>query len=99
MRARSTTAALGAGLVLMVTGCAADAGEFRSQAEQFLESSEMSDIQGEDFTDAECEEPRDTVIGTTFRCTALDDDEDLWRFTVEITSDSSIVVRSGRQVR
>lgn len=81
-----------------LSSCAAGAGDFRSEAERFLESNEVEEVQGRSFSGAECEEPDSTAVGTTFACTALANDGQRWTFTVVITEDQGILVSSGNPV-
>ena len=82
-----------------LTSCGAGVREFRRQSERFLESSEMSDAQGHTFSDAACEEPADTQVGTTFECTATDELGRPWSFTVVVTEDQGILVSDGAPTR
>ena len=64
-----------AGLALFgVTACSPDEGDFSGEAEDFIED-EDDDVAAQlqtTFSDAECEEPADTEVGSTFTCTAVD---------------------------
>ena len=79
----------------VLSGCAAGRTEYRTQAEAFIESSDMRDAQGHTFTSAACDEPADTEVGTTFTCTGRDEQSRDWEFTVVITEDQGILVADG----
>lgn len=72
-----------------LAACSADAGDFQSDAEKYInDNAEVSDELGDvDFSDAECERPLSADAGTTFTCVAAGDDGNVWRFTAEIVSD------------
>ncbi|MEP1123693.1 MAG: hypothetical protein ABJH68_07370 [Ilumatobacter sp.] len=55
-------------LALGFAACS-DTANFKSQTEDFIESDEVeAQIEGE-VTDATCEEPANTDVGTTYTCT------------------------------
>ncbi len=81
---------------MLLVGCGADAGDFRASAERFIESDSMTDEAGTTFTDAVCEQPTSTEVGTTFRCTARDAAGANWRFDVAIVDDTNFQI-TGRQ--
>jgi hypothetical protein len=82
--------------VLAVTACGGnpDTGDFRDEAEDFIEEdeSELTTSLSNTFEDAECEEPASTDIGTTYRCTATGADGQQHQFVVEITGENEIGV-------
>ena len=47
------------------------------------------------LSDASCEDPASSDVGTTFNCTAVGDDGTTYDFTVEITGDNSYQVGGG----
>jgi hypothetical protein len=59
-------------LVLALVACS-DTANFQSQTEDFLESDEVAEADGVngEVTDASCEEPESTDVGTTYNCTAI----------------------------
>ncbi len=72
----------------LLAACTADAGDFQSDAEKYIEDNDkVADTLGVEFSDAECERPRAAAAGTTFTCVASGDDGNVWRFTAEITGD------------
>lgn len=84
--------AVAAGLV----ACSNDTGTYKDETENFLEDEEeMAEAQQGPFTDAECEEPESTEIGTTYTCTALDEEGTTWVFDVTIDRENGFEVRSG----
>lgn len=56
-------------LALAVAACSQTA-NFQSQTEDFIESDEVETEVGGEVTDASCEEPENTDVGTTYTCTA-----------------------------
>ena len=56
-------------LALTLVACSQTA-NFQSQTEDFLESDEVESEVGGEVTDASCEEPASTDVGTTYSCTA-----------------------------
>lgn len=77
-----------AAAAMVLAACNADAGDFQSDAEKYInDNDKVSDQLGVDFSDAECERPRAADAGTTFTCVASGGDGNVWRFTAEIVSD------------
>lgn len=89
------TAAAAVVAAAVLSSCGAGTAEFRRQAEAFIESRDMRDVQGHTYTAARCEEPTSTDVGTTFTCTALDERRRDWEFTVVVTEDQGILVSDG----
>ncbi len=56
-------------LALAVVACSQTA-NFKSQTEDFIESDEVEAEVGGAVSDASCEEPENTDVGTTYSCTA-----------------------------
>lgn len=56
-------------LALAVAACSQTA-NFKSQTEDFIEGDEVEAEVGADVSDASCEEPANTDVGTTYTCTA-----------------------------
>jgi hypothetical protein len=84
---------------IVLVGClSTDEGDYKAEAEQYIQSDELaSNIEeqmGEvvNFTDAECEEPADTETGTTYACTAVNDDGTTWNIEIEIRDDNQLAV-------
>lgn len=82
-------------LAVLLSACGADAGDFQSSAERFIESERMASESGTTFTDAVCQEPTTTDVGTTFRCVAIDAEGVEWSFDVSIVDDSNFQI-TGR---
>ncbi len=55
-------------LALGVVACS-DTANYKSQTEDFIESDEVEAQVNGEVTDATCEEPADTDVGTTYTCT------------------------------
>lgn len=91
-RARTAVAVLA---VVLLAACSADATDFRTSAERFIEGDTMSAQAGTDFTDATCDQPDGTEVGTTFECTAVAADAVPWVFEVTIVDDADFQI-TGR---
>lgn len=84
--------------LVVLAACSASTTDFKQEGEKFLESDEVADNVGYTFTDASCEEPPNTDQGTTYTCTAVDNEGDTWEFTIEITGDNELTVVDGNVV-
>lgn len=89
-----------AGTVLCATlaitsGCSTSPEDFKTEGETFLQSPELAQEAGYKFSNAQCEEPSSTSVGSTFSCTATDNDGDNWEFVIEITGERELTVVSG----
>lgn len=81
-------------LVALTTACSTPTQNFQSQTEEFLNddpsvAAQFGDV---DVTDAACERPVDTAIGTTYRCTATVPGEGTVTFRAQITGESSFAI-------
>ena len=84
---------------LALVACSADAQDFKTQGEDFLEGDEVSERFGMvRMSDAECEEPANTDEATVYNCTAVGSDGNTWAFTIEISGSESLRVTSGQVV-
>lgn len=81
--------------LLVLAGCSTTTGDFKGEAEKFLESTDLADEAGYTYRDARCETPASTSVGTQFACGATDNDGDDWTFIAEITGTREIVIISG----
>ena len=96
MPSRPTLAALGtiATAVVAVGACGGNAGpgDFASEAEDFIEGelAENDTLGGLTFTDAECDEPASTDVGTTYSCVAVGSDGQTYSFAVSIDGERSL---------
>jgi hypothetical protein len=80
-----------------VAACSPDAGDFKSDAEEFIEDDD-GDVESQldvALSDASCEDPASSDVGSTFACTAVGEDGTVYDFTVEITGDNSYEVGGG----
>ena len=95
---RHLTAAAAVVAALVLVACSPDAGDFKSEAEKYIESREFSEkAELLRYSDAECEEPESTAEDTRYTCTASAEDGTQWRFIVEITGESDLrVLRAAR---
>lgn len=87
-------------VLVVLAACSADAGDFQSDAEKFIDDSgEVStQLGGVDFRDAECERPSAPEAGVSFTCVATGDDGNVWRFTAEIVSDDEYQITAAEPV-
>jgi hypothetical protein len=79
----------------LLSACSTTTKDFRDEAEKFLESKDLAKEAGYTYTDAVCESPTSTTIGSQFACRAVDNDGDEWTFIAEITGEREIVFVSG----
>ena len=92
--ARPTTLALAA---LLLTGCFTTTADFRSDAEDFIRTNdELRAALETSFPTATCEEPANRDTGTTFPCTAVDDQDRTWEFEIVIVDDNEYQVNVSR---
>jgi hypothetical protein len=76
-----------------LTGCFTSTADFRNEAETFIvENAGVADGLGVALVSATCVEPADQEVGTTFTCTAIDENGDTWGFEVEIAESNRIDV-------
>jgi hypothetical protein len=83
--------------VLGIAACSPDEGDFKEDAEGFIDEDEgqVESQLGVALADATCDEPESSDVGATFNCTAVGDDGTTYQFTVEITGDNSYEVGGG----
>jgi len=81
-------------IVAVATACSTPTQNFQSQTEEFLneDPSVAAQFGGVEVTDAACERPVDTAIGTTYRCTATVPGEGTVTFRAQITGESSFAI-------
>jgi len=100
---RIVTAAAGTSIVL--GGCFTTSSDYQHDAEDFILTNEdlaTSLGTAEDplaFDSATCEKPADQNEGTTFPCSAIDENGAVWEFSVEIGSGSTYDVEVARDPR
>jgi hypothetical protein len=91
-------AAIVAGGVVLLGACSADEKDFKEEGESYIESDDFtSALEGSigvavTFSDASCEAPASTDVGTTYQCTATGDDGVEYTFEVKITDDNELTV-------
>jgi len=82
---------------LLLAACFTTTADFKNDAERFiLENQQLSESVDATFTTAACEEPERQDVGTSFPCTAIDDQGRSWEFSIEITSSSEYEVNITR---
>jgi hypothetical protein len=102
MRARPISLATIAALAITVGACGGNAGpgDFADEAEDFIEG-DLADnpaVSGLTFTDAQCDEPASTDVGTTYNCVAVGSDGQTYTFGVSIDGERSLQVVSFNPV-
>ncbi|MEL6892048.1 MAG: hypothetical protein AAFP84_10650 [Actinomycetota bacterium] len=92
MRHRLTLAVLGAAMV--VAGCRTPTENFQVQTEEYLNDSSLvsDEFGGADVAEAACERPDETIVGTTYRCTAEVDGVGTVTFRIQITDEDEFSV-------
>ncbi len=65
---------------------------FRSDTEKFIEGAIVSEQVGTQFSNAACETPSSTAVGTTYTCTADDPDGNTYTFSVRIDSPKTFII-------
>ena len=76
-----------------LAGCFTSTADYRKKAERFIvENPGVADELGVALVSATCAEPADQEVGTTFACTATDENGDTWGFDVEIAESNRIDV-------
>jgi len=79
-------------LALVAVGCTGT-GSYKDQTEDFLnDDAQVETAVGGDVSEAECEEPEDTNVGTTYQCTAEVEALGTATFDVEINDEDSFLV-------
>jgi hypothetical protein len=78
-------------LAYVVAGCSADEADFKEAAEGAIED-EVAETLALGDLDAQCEDPSDTEVDTTFSCTATTVDGDVVDFEAVIGDDNEVVV-------
>ena len=97
-----TAAALGS---IALAGCFTTSADYQHDAENFILTDQgLADALGTDetpltFDSATCEKPDSQDPGTTFTCTAIDDNGADWQFSVEIKGESRYEVNVARDPR
>ncbi len=90
-------AATAIGLVV-IGGCSADQGDFKTQAEKLIKSDlRVEQSTGTTFTKAECAPPKSTKVGTQYSCVAIAVDGSTWDFSVKIQSKNTIFIDDYKQ--
>ncbi|MET0146050.1 MAG: hypothetical protein ABW328_14910 [Ilumatobacteraceae bacterium] len=84
-------------VALGAAACSGDpgTGDFKSEAEEYIEGdlADAPELAGAlSFSDASCEEPTATDIGTTYDCTATGSDGVAYTLTVSITGENELTV-------
>lgn len=77
-----------------LAACSPDSTDFKTEGEDFIEKDDgdVATELGYTFENASCDKPSDTEVGTTYECTADDDEGDSWDFTIEITGERELTV-------
>ena len=78
-------------LALAVASCSQTA-NFKNDAEEFIESDEVVGEVGAAIENANCEEPVDTEVGTSYTCTAQVEGVGVQTFVATITAENEYSV-------
>ncbi|MEP1126542.1 MAG: DUF4333 domain-containing protein [Ilumatobacter sp.] len=80
-------------LVAVAVGCSASETDFQTAAEEAITGSfaELNDVE---VSDASCDEPESTEVGTTFACTAEIEGFGTTDFIASIVSDNEVNVEA-----
>lgn len=89
-----------AGIALFAfAACSPDSTDFKDEGEDYIESDDFREQIGEgvftsdgNFTDASCEEPENTDVGTRYECTATSPDGEELIIPIEITGERELSV-------
>lgn len=87
---------IGAAALFGFAACSPDSKDFKSEGEDFIEDDDgaLATNLGYTFDDANCEKPANTDEGTTYACTAVDNEGEAWDFSVEITGDRELTAQA-----
>jgi hypothetical protein len=80
--------------LVALAACSADEQDYQREAEKFIED-EDGDVAGSlglTFTNAVCEQPASSDVGTTYSCTADGSDGTSYQFTVTIDKKNSLKI-------
>lgn len=86
-------------LLTLTAACSTSPQDYKSEGENFLESSDLAKSAGYRYKYAICDQPRSIQTGTQYACSATDNDDNSWEFIIKITGDREFTVVSGKVVR
>lgn len=96
---KKTLIAAGGSMLLLLGACSKDPDktDFKKQTADFInkDDGDVSKTLNVNFSDASCDEPAGTAVGTKYQCTATGDDGSTWVFNVEITSKNGFTVQDA----
>ena len=72
------------GLTFLLAACSNDETDYKENAQAFIMSDTVENAIGLTFTNASCNEPPSTDVGSKFQCTALGSDGVIYVFDLEI---------------
>jgi hypothetical protein len=82
---------------VLLSGCFTSTADFQNDAEEFiLENEDLAEAFDTTFATANCEEPIDQNVGTTFTCDATDSDGNTWEFEIVIVESNEYEVNVSR---
>jgi hypothetical protein len=84
-------------LIAVAAACDAGAADFSEHASKHIMSPAVTDVAGIEFSDASCEDPASTDVGTVFTCTASGPNGESYSFDVEISAEDQILVKTITQ--
>lgn len=70
-------------------------GDFKDNAEEFIEGDDVAAQAGTTFSYASCASPEKIEVGETFSCTAIDTEGVTWEFDLVVTSASAYEITNG----
>ncbi len=80
-------------LLVAAVSCSASETDFKTAAEEAITDS-FAEVNDVEVSDASCEEPASTDVGTTFACTAEIAGVGPTEFVAEIVSDNEVTVEA-----
>lgn len=86
------------GTLSLLAACSVSAGDYRDEAQKFIESDDVADQLDLAFTEAACDEPASTDPDTEFRCTATGADGVAYAFTVTISGKAKFTLNAPEAV-
>ncbi|MEO6158780.1 MAG: hypothetical protein ABIQ39_14280 [Ilumatobacteraceae bacterium] len=89
--------AAAASFALLLGACSRNAtpSDYKTKAQNFIESAGVAEQLGVRFTDASCDSPGSAEIGTVFTCTATGADGGQYTFDVKIDKKNSFLITAA----
>ena len=74
----------------LLAACSADETDFKESAEKAIRGDIESNVEGD--AEADCDEPDDTEVGTSFNCVGTDANGDTYNYVATITGKKEVTV-------